>query len=77
MELRMFLLQFLLVFDLFFFQSLKMISRALDISKDDEVVVPSNICIVTSIAKSSVGGIPISVESDIDTYNIYDFSGRQ
>ena len=51
-------------------QALEIILRAWDISKDDEVIVPSNTFIATWLAISSVGAIPIPVEPDIETYNI-------
>lgn len=43
---------------------------ALGISKEDEVIVPSNTYIATLIAVSRVGATPVLVEPKIDTYNI-------
>ncbi len=51
-------------------QALEIILRAWDISKDDEVIVPSNTFIATWLAISSVGAIPIPVEPYLDTFNI-------
>ena len=51
-------------------QALEIILRAWGISKDDEVIVPSNTFIATWLAISSVGAIPIPVEPDINTFNI-------
>tara|TARA_Y100001968_G_scaffold323421_1_gene361062 strand:+ start:108 stop:1226 length:1119 start_codon:yes stop_codon:yes gene_type:complete len=51
-------------------QALEIILRGWGISKDDEVIVPSNTFIASWLAISSVGGIPVPVEPDIDTYNI-------
>ena len=51
-------------------QALEIILRGWGITKDDEVIVPSNTFIATWLAISSVGAIPIPIEPDIDTYNI-------
>ena len=50
--------------------ALMLILRALDIGKDDEVIVPSNTYIATALAVSYVGAKPVFVEPDISTYNI-------
>lgn len=44
--------------------------KALDIGKGDEVIVPSNTYIATSLAVTYVGATPIFVEPDIRTFNI-------
>ncbi|MDB5197685.1 MAG: Glutamine--scyllo-inositol transaminase [Flaviaesturariibacter sp.] len=44
--------------------------RACDIKPGDEVIVPSNTYIATLLAVSYVGGIPVLVEPDMQTYNI-------
>ncbi len=44
--------------------------KALNIGKDDEVIVPSNTYIATALAVSYVGATPVFVEPDIATYNI-------
>ena len=44
--------------------------RALEIKKDDEVIVPSNTFIATWLAISNIGAIPIPVEPTADSYNI-------
>jgi dTDP-4-amino-4,6-dideoxygalactose transaminase len=43
---------------------------ALGIGKGDEVIVPSNTYIATTLAVSYVGATPIFVEPNIETYNI-------
>lgn len=44
--------------------------RALDIGKDDEVIIPSNTFIATALAVSYVGAKPVLVAPDISTYNM-------
>lgn len=44
--------------------------RALNIGKDDEVIVPSNTYIATALAVTNVGAKLVFVEPDIRTYNI-------
>ncbi|WP_462265231.1 DegT/DnrJ/EryC1/StrS family aminotransferase [Mucilaginibacter sp.] len=44
--------------------------RALGITEDDEVIVPSNTYIATALAVSYVGAVPVFVEPDKATYNI-------
>jgi dTDP-4-amino-4,6-dideoxygalactose transaminase len=44
--------------------------KALNISDDDEVIVPANTFIATVLAISSVGAKPVLVEPRIDTYNL-------
>jgi dTDP-4-amino-4,6-dideoxygalactose transaminase len=44
--------------------------RALNVTKGDEVIVPSNTYIATALAASYVGAIPVFVEPDANTYNI-------
>jgi dTDP-4-amino-4,6-dideoxygalactose transaminase len=44
--------------------------KALNISKGDEVIVPSNTYIATALAVSYVGATPVFAEPDISTYNI-------
>lgn len=44
--------------------------KALGIGPGDEVIVPSNTYIATLLAVSYVGGTPVLVEPDIETYNI-------
>lgn len=44
--------------------------KALNITKGDEVVVPSNTYIATVLATSFVGATPVFVEPDVSTYNI-------
>lgn len=44
--------------------------QALEVGKNDEVLVPSNTYIATWLAVTAVGAIPIPVEPDPDTYNI-------
>ncbi len=50
--------------------ALMIILKALGIGKGDEVIVPSNTFIATSLAVTYVGAKPIFVEPDISTYNI-------
>lgn len=47
-----------------------LILKSLNISKDDEVIVPSNTYIATALAVSYVGATPVFVEPELDTYNI-------
>ncbi len=51
-------------------QALEITLRAWGITKDDEVIVPSNTFIATWLAISSVGAIPVPVEPHIDSFNI-------
>ena len=44
--------------------------KALNISRDDEVIIPSNTYIATALAVTYVGAIPIFIEPDIGTFNI-------
>lgn len=44
--------------------------KALNIGRDDEVIVPSNTYIATALAVTYVGATPVFVEPDIRTYNI-------
>ena len=44
--------------------------RAVGAERDDEVLVPSNTYIATWLAVSYVGGIPVPVEPDPNTYNM-------
>ncbi|MGE6513585.1 DegT/DnrJ/EryC1/StrS family aminotransferase [Lysinibacillus sphaericus] len=50
--------------------ALKLILKAYDIGKDDEVIVPSNTYIASILAISQVGATPVLVEPNIETYNI-------
>lgn len=50
--------------------ALHLILRAMDIGKDDEVIVPSNTFIATWLAVSYAGATPVPVEPDEKTYNI-------
>ncbi|RYE22270.1 MAG: aminotransferase class I/II-fold pyridoxal phosphate-dependent enzyme, partial [Sphingobacteriaceae bacterium] len=43
---------------------------ALGVQPGDEVLVPSNTYIATWLAVSYVGGIPVPVEPNLDTYNL-------
>ncbi len=43
---------------------------ALDIQRDDEVILPANTFIATALAVSAVGARPVIVDCDADTYNI-------
>ncbi len=47
-----------------------LILKALEIKKDDEVIVPSNTYIATALAVSFTGAKPVFVEPTIETYNI-------
>lgn len=47
-----------------------LILRALSIGAGDEVIVPSNTFIATTLAVSYAGAIPVLVEPEIETYNI-------
>jgi dTDP-4-amino-4,6-dideoxygalactose transaminase len=44
--------------------------KALNVTKGDEVIVPSNTYIATALAASYVGATPVFVEPDAYTYNI-------
>ena len=44
--------------------------KALNITKGDEIIVPSNTYIATALAASYVGATPVFVEPDPHTYNI-------
>jgi dTDP-4-amino-4,6-dideoxygalactose transaminase len=44
--------------------------KSLNVTKGDEVIVPSNTYIATALAVSYVGATPIFVEPDANTYNI-------
>lgn len=44
--------------------------KALDIQAEDEIIVPSNTYIATSLAVTYVGATPIFVEPDIQTFNL-------
>lgn len=44
--------------------------KALGVSREDEVIVPSNTYIATALAVTYVGATPIFVEPDIRTFNI-------
>jgi dTDP-4-amino-4,6-dideoxygalactose transaminase len=44
--------------------------KALEIGKNDEVIVPSNTYIASILAITRVGATPVFVEPKIDTYNI-------
>ena len=44
--------------------------KALNVTKGDEVIVPSNTYIATALATSYVGATPVFVEPDAQTYNI-------
>ena len=50
--------------------SLMMALKALGISSDDEVIVPSNTYIATALAVTYVGAKPVFVEPDIRTFDI-------
>ena len=50
--------------------SLTLILKAMGIGAGDEVIIPSNTFIATSLAVSRVGAVPVLVEPKIDTYNI-------
>lgn len=44
--------------------------KALNVTKGDEVIVPSNTYIATVLAASYVGATPVFVEPDVSSYNI-------
>jgi dTDP-4-amino-4,6-dideoxygalactose transaminase len=44
--------------------------KSLNVTKGDEVIVPSNTYIATALAVSYVGATPVFVEPDVNTYNI-------
>lgn len=44
--------------------------KALGISSEDEVIIPSNTFIATALAVSYTGAVPVFVEPRLDTYNI-------
>lgn len=44
--------------------------KALNVTKGDEIIVPSNTYIATALAASYVGATPVFVEPDPNTYNI-------
>ena len=50
--------------------ALHLILRALGIGPGDEVIVPANTFIATWLAVTMCGAVPISVEPDIDTFNM-------
>lgn len=50
--------------------ALHLILRGYDIGEGDEVIIPSNTYIATSLAVSYAGATPILVEPDENTYNI-------
>src|ERR1051326_2486747 len=50
--------------------ALKIALRAMNVSANDEVIVPSNTFIATFLAVSETGATPVPVEPRIDTYNI-------
>ncbi|MEH1934002.1 MAG: DegT/DnrJ/EryC1/StrS family aminotransferase [Nostoc sp.] len=50
--------------------ALHLILRAMEISADDEVIVPANTYIATWLAVSSTGAKPVPVEPDEKSYNI-------
>ncbi|MBR6624011.1 MAG: DegT/DnrJ/EryC1/StrS family aminotransferase [Ruminococcus sp.] len=50
--------------------ALVMILKALDIGEGDEVIIPSNTYIATSLAVTYVGAKPVFVDPDINTFNI-------
>lgn len=47
--------------------ALRLLLKAYDIGKGDEVIVPSNTFIATVLAITDVGAIPVFVEPDLDT----------
>jgi dTDP-4-amino-4,6-dideoxygalactose transaminase len=51
-------------------EGLHLVLRALDVGRDDEVVVPSNTFIATWLAVSHCGAVPVPVEPDPRTYNL-------
>jgi dTDP-4-amino-4,6-dideoxygalactose transaminase len=50
--------------------AITMALKALNIGKDDEVIVPSNTFVATALAVSHVDATPVFAEPKIDTYNI-------
>lgn len=50
--------------------ALYLILKACDIGVGDEVIIPSNTYIATSLAVSYTGAVPVFVEPDVNTYNI-------
>ena len=50
--------------------AITLLLRALNVGKDDEVIVPSNTYIATALAVSAVGAVPVLVDPDIHTFNI-------
>jgi dTDP-4-amino-4,6-dideoxygalactose transaminase len=50
--------------------ALTLILRALDLNKDDEVILPANTFIATALAVSYSGAKVVLVDPDINTYNI-------
>jgi len=50
--------------------ALHLVLKSWDISKGDEVIVPSNTYIATWLAVSMVGAKPVPVEPNLKTYNI-------
>ncbi len=52
------------------YDALKLILMAHNIKKNDEIIVSSHTFIATWHSISSIGAIPIPVDSDYDTYNI-------
>lgn len=50
--------------------SLMLALKALNVSEDDEVIVPSNTYIATALAVTYVGARPVFVEPDIRTFNL-------
>ncbi len=53
------------------FDALHLGLRAIGVSPGDEVIVPSNTYIATWLAVSAIGAIPVPVEPDPRTFNIY------
>lgn len=47
-----------------------LVLKAMDIGNGDEVIIPSNTFIATSLAVSYAGAIPVFVEPEIETFNI-------
>lgn len=50
--------------------ALRLILAALEIGKNDEVIVPANTFIATILAISYVGAVPVLVDADEKTFNI-------
>lgn len=50
--------------------ALHLILRALDVGPGDEVIVPANTFIATWLAVTMCGAVPVSVESDYETFNL-------